>query len=52
MPRYRRPPGFQRAEYMAEKGMVDGVVSRKELPAVLGSILSTLMLGRSRRSAA
>jgi acetyl-CoA carboxylase carboxyl transferase subunit beta len=46
------PPGFQRAEYMAEKGMVDAVVTRKELPAVLGSILSTLMLGRSRRSAA
>jgi len=27
-------------------------VRRKELPEVLGSILSTLMLGRSRRSAA
>ncbi len=46
------PPGFQRAEYLVEKGMVDAVVPRKELPAVLGSILSTLMLGRSRRTAA
>jgi acetyl-CoA carboxylase carboxyl transferase subunit beta len=46
------PPGFQRAEYVVEKGMVDSVVPRKELPAVLGSILSTLMLGRSRRTAA
>jgi acetyl-CoA carboxylase carboxyl transferase subunit beta len=46
------PPGFQRAEYVVEKGMVDAVVPRKELPAVLGSILSTLMLGRSRRTAA
>ncbi|HTQ14297.1 MAG TPA: hypothetical protein VMH86_10515, partial [Rhizomicrobium sp.] len=46
------PPGFQRSEYLIEKGMVDRVVPRKELPAVLGSILATLMLGRSRRSAA
>jgi acetyl-CoA carboxylase carboxyl transferase subunit beta len=46
------PPGFQRAEYLVEKGMIDKVVRRKELPEVLGSILSTLMLGRSRRSAA
>jgi acetyl-CoA carboxylase carboxyl transferase subunit beta len=46
------PPGFQRAEYLLEKGMVDCVVARKELPVVLGSILSTLMLGRSRRNAA
>jgi acetyl-CoA carboxylase carboxyl transferase subunit beta len=46
------PPGFQRAEYLVEKGMIDKVVRRKELPEVLGSILATLMLGRSRRSAA
>jgi acetyl-CoA carboxylase carboxyl transferase subunit beta len=46
------PQGFQRSEYLVEKGMVDKVTPRKELPAVLGSILTTLMLGRSRRSAA
>jgi acetyl-CoA carboxylase carboxyl transferase subunit beta len=46
------PPGFQRSEYLVEKGMVDRVTPRKELPAVLGSILATLMLGRSRRHAA
>ena len=46
------PPGFQRAEYLVEKGMIDKVVRRKEVPEVLGLILSTLMLGRSRRSAA
>ncbi len=40
------PPGFQRAEYLVEKGMVDRVTSRKELPEVLGSILGTLMMGR------
>lgn len=46
------PPGFQTAEFQVERGMVDRVVTRKELPAVLGSILRTLMLGRSRPSAA
>jgi acetyl-CoA carboxylase carboxyl transferase subunit beta len=42
------PPGFQRSEYLVEKGMVDKVVARKDLPATLGSILQTLMLGRAR----
>jgi acetyl-CoA carboxylase carboxyl transferase subunit beta len=46
------PPGFQRAEYLVEKGMIDRVVARKDLPHDIGSILTTLMLGRSRRSAA
>ena len=46
------PPGYQRAEYLLERGMVDKVVSRKELPDVLGSILNTLMTGRSRLPAA
>ena len=44
------PPGFQRSEYLVEKGMVDRVVPRKELPLILGSILETLMMGRARRS--
>jgi acetyl-CoA carboxylase carboxyl transferase subunit beta len=46
------PPGFQRSEYLIEKGMVDAVVSRKALPATLGSVLGTLMMGRARRPAA
>jgi acetyl-CoA carboxylase carboxyl transferase subunit beta len=46
------PEGFQRAEFLEEKGMVDRVVSRKELPAVIGSILQALMSGRQRRLAA
>jgi acetyl-CoA carboxylase carboxyl transferase subunit beta len=46
------PPGFQRAEYLVQKGMVDRVVPRKELPQVIGSLLGTLMMGRSRRNAA
>jgi hypothetical protein len=32
--------------------MVDAVVSRKALPATLGSVLGTLMMGRARRPAA
>jgi acetyl-CoA carboxylase carboxyl transferase subunit beta len=46
------PPGFQRSEFLVEKGMVDRVVTRKELPEVLGSILNTLMAGRTRLMAA
>jgi acetyl-CoA carboxylase carboxyl transferase subunit beta len=46
------PPGFQRAEFQVERGMVDRIVSRAELPAVLGSILKTLMMGRERSKAA
>jgi acetyl-CoA carboxylase carboxyl transferase subunit beta len=46
------PAGFQTAEFLVERGMVDRVVARKELPKVLGSILQTLMMGRARLSAA
>ncbi|WP_369062510.1 acetyl-CoA carboxylase carboxyltransferase subunit beta [Caulobacter sp. 73W] len=46
------PPGFQRSEFLVEKGMVDRVTARKELPVVLGSILNTLMMGRARKKAA
>jgi acetyl-CoA carboxylase carboxyl transferase subunit beta len=45
------PAGFQRAEYLVDKGMVDRVVTRKELPVVLGSLLKTLMMGRARLAA-
>ena len=45
------PDGFQRAEYLMDHGMVDKVVNRRELPQTLGTILSTLMLGRARRAA-
>ena len=46
------PPGFQRSEYLLEKGMVDRVTPRKELPAVLGSILGILMMGHGKGQAA
>jgi acetyl-CoA carboxylase carboxyl transferase subunit beta len=45
------PPGFQRSEYLVEKGMVDRVTARKDLPATLGSILGTLMMGRALKAA-
>jgi acetyl-CoA carboxylase carboxyl transferase subunit beta len=48
--REKLPPGFQRAEYLQEKGMVDKVVARSDLPEVLGQILSMLM-GGTRRAA-
>jgi len=40
------PAGFQRSEYLVEKGMVDRVVQRTEIPVVLGAILSILTSGR------
>jgi acetyl-CoA carboxylase carboxyl transferase subunit beta len=46
------PPGFQTSEFQVERGMVDRVVTRKELPAILASVLRTLMMGRSRLPAA
>jgi acetyl-CoA carboxylase carboxyl transferase subunit beta len=46
------PAGFQRSEFLVERGMVDRVVSRGELRAVLGSILKTLMMGRAHLPAA
>ena len=48
--REKLPPGFQRAEYLQEKGMVDRVVVRADLPRVLGQILSMLM-GGNRKAA-
>ncbi|MDQ8028812.1 MAG: acetyl-CoA carboxylase carboxyltransferase subunit beta [Brevundimonas sp.] len=46
--REKLPPGFQRAEYLQEKGMVDKVVARDALPETLGQILSMLMGGKRR----
>jgi acetyl-CoA carboxylase carboxyl transferase subunit beta len=46
------PPSFQKSEFLVERGVVDKVVSRSEIPSVLGSILKTLMMGRERLSSA
>lgn len=41
--REKLPDGFQRAEYLLDKGMVDKVVHRRELRKTLARILRTLM---------
>jgi acetyl-CoA carboxylase carboxyl transferase subunit beta len=46
--REKLPEGFQRAEYLLDKGMIDAVVSRSDLPKTLGRYLRALL----RRSAA
>jgi acetyl-CoA carboxylase carboxyl transferase subunit beta len=46
------PAGFQRAEFLQDKGIVDAVVARKDLPAQLGAVLGVLMAGRASRRAA
>ena len=46
------PPGFQTSEFLVERGVVDKVVPRGEMRETLGLILTLLMTGRSRRSAA
>ena len=46
------PAGFQKSEFLLDRGMIDQIVSRKDLPETLGSILKTLMMGRARRHAA
>jgi acetyl-CoA carboxylase carboxyl transferase subunit beta len=40
--RQKLPPGFQRAEFLLEHGMVDLVVERKDLRRVLGQLLGLL----------
>jgi acetyl-CoA carboxylase carboxyl transferase subunit beta len=45
------PPGFQRAEYLEGKGIVDAVVARRDIPERLGSVLSVLMAGRAPKAA-
>jgi acetyl-CoA carboxylase carboxyl transferase subunit beta len=46
------PPGFQRSEFLMERGMIDKIVRREEIPQVLGSLIGTLMMGRARSKAA
>ena len=41
--REKLPEGFQRAEFLEEKGMIDSVVARKDMRKTLAQILSVLM---------
>ncbi len=47
--RQKLPEGFQRAEFLEDKGMVDAVVDRRRLRETLASLMSVLM---ARRAAA
>lgn len=41
--REKLPEGFQRSEYLLEKGMVDKVVHRRDLPETLGNLMRIMM---------
>jgi acetyl-CoA carboxylase carboxyl transferase subunit beta len=45
--REKLPPGFQRAEYLYEHGMVDMVVSRHGLKATLAQVIGYLMAAKA-----
>ncbi len=49
--REKLPEGFQRAEFLEEKGMVDLVVHRAELKSVISSLIRTLVKNPSRATA-
>lgn len=40
--REKLPEGFQRSEYLMEKGMIDAVVSRQDLPTTIGRYLRVM----------
>jgi len=41
--RQKLPEGFQRSEYLLDKGMVDIVVDRRQLKTTIATLLTTLM---------
>lgn len=43
--REKLPEGFQRSEYLFEKGMIDAVVHRHELPRTIARFISVLTAG-------
>ena len=43
------PPGFQRSEYLEEKGVIDQVMPREQLPEALGTVIGILMDARAAR---
>ncbi|HVK65267.1 MAG TPA: acetyl-CoA carboxylase, carboxyltransferase subunit beta [Polyangium sp.] len=44
------PPGFQRAEFLLEHGMIDAIVSRLEMKQTIGLLLDHLQDGRAART--
>ncbi len=49
--RQKLPEGFQRAEYLLDKGMVDLVVDRRQLKETLATLLAVLMHKRAGAAA-
>jgi len=49
--REKLPPGFQRAEYLRDHGMVDMVVPRQEMRATLARLCGLLTKAPQRRAA-
>jgi len=45
------PPGFQRAEFLLDHGLIDAIVPRKEMKERLGEYLDFLTGGRRRQAA-
>jgi len=50
--REKLPEGFQRSEFLRERGMVDIVCHRRDLTATIGSLLGMLMAPTRRRAKA
>ncbi len=46
------PPGFQTAEFLLDRGLIDSIVPRKEMKERLAYYLDFMMSGRDRRAAA
>ncbi len=44
------PPGFQRAEFLLEHGMIDAIVPRLEMKSTIGLLLDHLQDGRAART--
>lgn len=45
------PPGFQTAEFLLERGLIDAIVSRKELKERLSRYLDFMMVGQKQLAA-
>ena len=45
------PPGFQTAEFLRDRGLIDAIVPRKEMKARLVNYLDFLMQGRRQLAA-
>jgi acetyl-CoA carboxylase carboxyl transferase subunit beta len=41
--RQKLPDGFQRSEFLIERGMLDLVVDRREMKATLGQVLAFMV---------